>query len=296
MGSRRAHFIPLSASCCVTSMQIRRNFFRTAQRQKWQEGVYHNPYFDGGKRPWKRRLVILSLITGAGALIGFFLFTPLLRLKTYRIDGAEFIGADVIERAARASLAGRKMLVIPKDHLFFFSEEQLSQTLFDQFRLDRLDVERQGRELHLRVAEKISRVVWQAGEHLYVVDEYGIVLNELDTLAEDHAVTMIRSLREETPAPGERVLDAKTMSYLLDLLLLLREGPLNPVSLEVDSTETHFLRVNMEDGYAVFFDPTVPMNEQLDRLGGMLKSESANPSSYEYIDVRFGERVYIKNR
>ncbi len=239
---------------------------------------------------------MLSLTASVAAFIGFFLFTPLFRLNTYRVDGAEFIEADAIERAARASLSGRKLLVIPKDHLFFFSEEELSQTLFEQFRLDRLEVERRGRELHLRVAEKISRVVWQVGKRLYVVDEYGTVLNELETLAEDHALTVIRSLREELPVPGDRVLDAQTMFYLLDLLSLLREGPLTPVSFEVDSTETHFLRVNMEDGYAVFFDPTVPMNEQLDRLVDVLKSESADPSSYEYVDVRFGERVYIKNR
>lgn len=277
-------------------MASRRNFFKTSQRKKWQEGSYRNPYFEGGKPSWKRRLFIMALVLGCMILLGFLVFTPLLRIQTYGIEGIEFIPAGQIEEVAKTHLAGRRFGVFPKDHLLVFSEKELTQMLFETFQLDRLSVERRGRELLVRVTEKISRLVWETSGAAYVVDERGVVLGPLDASMENHQLTTIHSLRNETLSIGESVLDAQTMGSILNLLFLLRKEPLQVTTLEIDSSDARFLRVNMEEGYAVYFDPSAPVDEQLRRLIDVLKGESVDPARYESIDVRFGERVYIKDK
>lgn len=292
-------------------MSSRRNFFQKTQRRKWKEGSYRNPYFEGEKRPLKHVLIVIGSILVGLVLIGFFLYTPLLRIQSYVVEGVEFIDPTEIEDTTKTLLKKRKLLIVPKDHVLFLSEEAISQDLFTQFRLDQLEVVRKGRVLHIRVAERISRVIWEARGQQYVVDETGVILSAIESQPEEPPVpqegaeeittttpelTIIRSLQEEPVGVGQSVLEEQTMGHILELLLILRESPLDVTSLEIDSLETHFLRVNMLEGYGVFFDPTVPMQEQFERLITVLKGESVDPTAYEYIDVRFGERVYIKDR
>lgn len=293
-------------------MSSRRNFFRKTQRRKWKEGSYRNPYFEEGKRSLKQPLIASGSVLGCLVLIGFFLYTPLLRIQTYAVEGVEFIDPIQIEDTAKNLLKKRKFLVVPKNHILFLSEEAISQDLFTLFRLDQLEVTREGRVLRIRVAERISRVIWETRHQQYVVDETGVILSAIEPSPEPVVVeesegepeetittpklTIIRSLQEESVGVGDQVLEEVTMGHILELLLTLRESPLQVTSLEIDSLETHFLRVNIEEGYGVFFDPTIPMQEQFERLITVLKGESVDPTAYEYIDVRFGERVYIKDR
>jgi len=273
-----------------------RNFFQVAQKRKWQEGSYRNPYFEHKKEPWHKRFFIWIICAGVIILVASFLYAPPLRIHVYFVEGTEFISAEQIETAARAELSRSHFLIVPGNHIFFLSEETLTQALFEMFRLDQLEVHRAGRTLEIRVAEKLSRAIWKTNQGFYVIDEHGVVLNEINELPADSPLIVIRSLRNEPVVAGQSVMEPDVMERILDLLLTLRQSPLQPTSLEIDSLEVHFLRVNLEDGFAVFFDPTMDTKEQYERLVNVLRAESADPSSYEYVDVRFGERVYIKNK
>lgn len=49
-----------------------------------------------------------------------------------------------------------------------------------------------------------------------------------------------------------------------------------------------------EAGYAVLFDPALPIDSQADNLAVVLRERVPDPSRLQYVDVRFGDYVYYK--
>lgn len=275
----------------------KRNFFHTTQQKKWREGSYKNPYFE----TTSRQTYTTWLRWGGGIALGFgvlfsVLYAPWVRIQTYAVEGTEFLPTENLEATARHLLDSNRYGFIPKDHLLFLSEKELQQELFEQFRLDRLEVKRRGYTLQIQVTEKLSRAVWQTKTAAFVIDEQGVVVNRLDETDDTTQLTIIHSVRDEPVYPGETVLEPHIIDHIFSLLTLFQSGPLIIDSLEIDSQEARFLRIHLSEGFSVFFDPTIEMTDQYHRLVRVLQGETTDPSSYEYIDVRFGERVYIKDR
>jgi cell division septal protein FtsQ len=190
----------------------------------------------------------------------------------------------------------KKFLVIPRDHFLFLPKDELSQFLFERFQLNGLDLRREGHTVLITISEKICRAVWETDGKRYLMDETGTILSEIDSTEETGKLAIIKSVGNESVSAGQQVLTQGIVENILAFLFEIKKMPFELSSLEIDSTETSFLKLNMKDGYSVFFDPTSDMLPQLNRLVTVLKSESADTSTYEYIDVRFGERVYIKDR
>lgn len=295
-------------------MSSKRDFLKKRQHRQWQDGVYQNPYFSKPKYDWKKLSKGIGISVFALLLIIIFLYLPALRIDSYIVEGTEFINPDEIKKEAESYFSGKKFMIVPKNHVLFISEEKATHHLFDAFQLDRLQITKEGRAIKISVSEKICRVIWETNNERFLIDETGTVLSrvieevteaeELTEIPEELLIetptqptlTTIRSIRQEPVSVGQYVLEPEIITNILDLLLELREGPLSIASLEIDSEEANFLQVNMEDGYSVFFDPTINMSPQLESLITVLKGESADTSTYNYIDVRFGERVYINDK
>ncbi|MDA1038608.1 MAG: hypothetical protein O2877_02890, partial [bacterium] len=202
-------------------------------------------------------------------------------------------------------------VIIPNNHTFFVPEEQIVNALLDVFRLDHVEVKVSNGSLNITISEKISRFIWSTDNQLFVVDDTGAVLHEyvpeeLEILNEGprqeeqetktKKLVTVRDLEDHPVSVGDYVLGSSIVLNILSFLSEASHTPLKVRDLEIDSREARFLRIITEEGYAVFMDPTTSMTDQLNRVLTVTKGETVDPSLYEYIDVRFGERVYIKDR
>lgn len=106
----------------------------------------------------------------------------------------------------------------------------------------------------------------------------------------------IVDVREEAVSVGQRVLSEEESINLLELVSVLGERGVAISEILYDKDQPYFVQIVVPPGYKVIVDPATPLAEQLDRYTTVLRTDSRDPSVYEYIDVRFGNRVYVKDR
>ncbi len=253
----------------------------------------------------------VGILTLVVTLFGFLLYAPWFRVYEYSVSGIDVIPEQEVIDVAKTILEKNTLLIIPNNHSLFVPEEKIINALLDVFRLENVEVTVSDKRLSITISEKISRFVWSTDNQLFVVDDTGAVLHEYlpqepkitneevipeEQIVETDNFVTVRDLKDHPVAVGDYVLDS---SIILNVLTFLSEAsttPLRVSGLEIDSRDVRFLRIITEDGYTVFMDPTISMTDQLNRVLTVTKGETIDPSLYEYIDVRFGERVYIKDR
>ena len=236
---------------------------------------------------------------------------PWLQIKTIEIEGLVTIYPDAIEQSTWQFVSNPVLGVLPGKHIWFVRTEKLQEALKDDFQLKMIDVSRSGRTLSIQASERITRAVWVTNNRMFFLDSDGIAIRELSEL--EHAeveqqintqvapsqslqstVFTIWDLENHAIELETQIVTPILLSTIEEFDLMLRQTSITPISYIIDHKDEVWLTVRSTLGVDIYINGVGDSQEQFDNLQLIIDEYGETVHELEYIDLRFGNRVYVK--
>lgn len=290
-------------------------------RRDYSRKRYANPLFTPGPsghgrgRRWFVRLVVLAVAVG---WLWFLGFSGALRIIDIEVRGNDQVPAWEIRDAVEEVLAGRAWLVLPKRSVLFASEDEIAAALTERFVLESAEVtKRPPHGLEVAVKERVSSILLQMPDGSQaLLDLNGAVMR---TFRPEEAVDVVRRAgpsldegegrrkkeyhvlhddRDEAFRLRDQAVGADVVAAAIALPNLIKErfgdAPFLQ-ELRIDGAKSTTLRAVMSEGWTIYLDAAQPLEGQVTNAEIVLRTKvGADRPRLDYIDVRFGEKVFFK--
>lgn len=255
----------------------------------------------------KRRLVYVGL--GFGAL-GIFIailcglsWLPFLRIKAVTVDGEKTVMREHIERVAYSNIAGGYLHVFAKSNVFLYPRHAIERELVAQYpTLSTVKVKAATfTSLAITVTERSPAALWcgtsvaSSTGACYLVDKDGIVYAPAVIYSDN---VYQRYFGGATGALPWQYLPAETFRSLSILLATVAQKQ----SLVLDTiyiNEVGDVHATFTNGFTLLFASNAKAGDILQRFTLALSADvftSHGFADFEYLDLRFGNKLYYKLR
>ena len=289
-----------------------RNFLRAWHAKQYDGRPRKNPFFPD--RESIPRFKVLVFMIGGGALlvggISLFIFAPIMSVQAVTIQGLTTIAPSEVEQVVHEQRAKRRWFIAPQNNAYLLDKEAIAMTLEQRFQFESLSVERKGREVIISAKERILEVALQSGGKTFFLGIDGTLVREaspeesraLDvrlgkiTLGEGESLPHLQPTMPiliDLSASEHPVLSSDRVHDVLDLNERLLARNITPSTYTFTNFNEPWTRVQSTQSYAILIDITQNLTTQLELLDVILH-QTTDPIPYEYIDVRFGDHVYVK--
>lgn len=255
----------------------------------------------------RRRLLARRLLFGAAAavLLGVALWYGLSRpaflIADVEVAGAPAATASEISSIAKQELAGAYGFLIPKRSALFYPADAIERgilTHFPQFSAVRVSLKSAG-ALLLTLAPRQEAALLCSGGRCFEMDETGFVFAPATAGSEKDALAFSAPAGTSTPL-GRFAFDQGLLSPLFSLVEGLRRLGIAAREVRVESREE--ITVALKGGGRLIVRQESSYASLLARLEALLADPNALPggtaglSAVSYIDLRYGNKVYVKPR
>lgn len=253
------------------------------------------------RRPFPRRLLfvplVLLLLASLGVGLWYALRLPALRVGSVVVYGAHRIGADDIEPAVRAAVSGTRWVVFPADSLFVVSAEAVERRLRDAFpEIQEVDVDKRlPNRLIVRVAERrLWGVYCAAGggpRACAYLDGRGTAY---EVLARYEGWLLPVIYGSDPAALGTSAVPPETLAFYGQAEDALHGLGTRLLSLSVSSSTPGDARLATAEGWTLIVTSSRPAGEWLGALEALLADIGPRRANLDYVDLRFGAKVFYK--
>lgn len=279
------------------------------------------------RRRKKRRILKLWIaifcICALVALVAWIISLPSMAIKKVVVVGNANVTSEEIQRISDDILNSKYLGVFSKRNAFLYPRRTIEATLIETYpRISAVGIETESFEiLNIKVKERVAVSVWCAAVQCYLVDENGYIFAEYhqsrsDGLAIPGVEAKVTPVDYEKlpklyggdqfvgPEPiGKSIFNKKLYLNLRNTITELQKSGLEIASVHVYSRDEIVFEVNA--GGKLIFSDRKPFEDSLDDLRASLKSsvfvgttssssKIVLPPRFEYIDVRFGNKVFYK--
>jgi hypothetical protein len=279
----------------------RRNHFKRSQQRQYKSREFKNPHIRHVKSFNSRNLAIsVALLIAIVSLLSLILGHPVFAIHAVHVEGIESIDRSELEGTITQYTQRKKFLFFNMSNRFLFSSEDLSEQLMDAFALASIDIGLREGDLYLTLQERTSNLFWKTQERLYVVDLDGIVVREVRTEDEILHRSNVADLpifidkNDASVEIGSLVLKPEEVENAFRFLGKLEDAGIMDTYIDVDRIAGKWVRVATDVGFSIFIDLTGDTQKQFDNLVVVLSDQVKDASALEYIDLRFGDKVYFK--
>ena len=292
-------------------------------KRDYSRKSYSNPMFRAriqSAAALRRRLWTLAVAAAAAGWIWFIVFSGMFRIETIEVRGNDQIAGWEFRDAVKDVLAEKKWLVLPGDNLLLLSEEDLKRRLNDRFVLESLEIaKRPPRTLDVELRERVSSILMQMPDgsqatlgldgqviRTYApseaVDLYVPIGPSQDagTSQERPKLYVLYNDRIETASQRERAVGPEVIQAVIELPKLIAKPfgmSAAGVEIHVDGKAGGTIRAVTPEGWSIYIDAGKPLKEQIDNADLVVSDKvGADRPRLDYVDVRFGEKVFFKLR
>ncbi len=240
----------------------------------------------------------------AMVVIGLILasFWYLSRLPALTIGRVEVVGSGTIEPSeiqsiVEESLAGSYLLIVPHRHVYFYPEEQIVERIMRIPRVRSVALAREGTVLTVSFEEYEPSALWcGAREELdgcYFLSNDGYAFTAAPPL---RGSTLVRHYNEDRAPEETQFLDGATIlttERFRQLVLTELGFPID----EIMHAKNGDITYHIQGGGDLITARDVGAEETFENLKTILGSEEfthLRPGNFEYIDLRFGLKVYVR--
>ena len=243
-------------------------------------------------------LFVFFLLVLSG-LVGLT-YWPALQIKDVAISGAQTLSPSTLQAFVRERLAGEYWYVFSKSNIFLYPKKQIAADLTKAYPvLASADVHANDfQSIAVNVVEREPRALWclQDGR-CYFMDENGVVYGDAPTFSEPvylsyYGSTTGNALPKQFLTPAE----FQALSALVDAIAQKLSGE-KVAGVAVDAQRD--VRINFTDGFILIFALGDQGGDVFERLTLALTAEpmaTHKLGDFEYLDLRFGDKLYYKLR
>jgi cell division protein FtsQ len=230
--------------------------------------------------------LLLGLLAGAGSwAAGAAVDLPWLRVQHIRVEGNQRVHAGEIA-ALLEGMTGESLLAADLDR--WRSKLFASAWVADATLRRRLPG-----TIVVEVRERVPMGIARAGTDLFLIDAAGTVIDEYGPRYADCDLPIIDGIII-TPVTAPPAIDRQRGQLVARLMSELRTRPelAGRVS-QIDAANAHDVHVILEGDPAVVHLGATQFAERLDSYVRLQATLREQVPDIDYVDVRFGERVYV---
>ena len=259
------------------------------------------------KRRRLLRVVVVFVVCVLLILLGLIglTYVPALQIKTVSVSGAQTLSSSTIAAFAGERLRGSYWWVLPKSSIFLYPKRTIAESLMGKYPiLASADVHAVDfQSIAVLVVERTPRALWCTSTNsvpstsCLLMDENGVVYADAPIFSEPVYLAYTGVLTKSTlPKQFLTPQEFQSLSALVDAIAQ-KISDERVESVQVDNVRD--VRVRFVSGFTLLFSLDDHGGDVFERLILALTAEPLTKhklSKFEYLDLRFGDKLYYKLR
>jgi len=247
---------------------------------------------------WFKRIIIILFFILFGSIVYFLLFSPIFNVKkiTFIEDGKEIIYPELLTKLDEI-LKNQNIFIFSGSNLIILNSKKLKQELLKYFsQLENLEIKKEFPNKLIINFSKRKLAMLICNLDCFTVDKNGIAFNRA---LKTEGFLFLKVKTDLDINIGQKIIDPNFLDFLMQIKeevdqkipnLTIEEFNLTKSNLKVFDT---IAKTN--ENWYIYFDLLGNSNEEIDNLKKVLDIEiKENRKKLEYIDLRFGNKIFYK--
>jgi len=255
--------------------------------------VRSNYYSQPQKSPKKKIIIIIWLILAIFIIQSIFQI-DYLRLKKFELVNNEDMTQSELEEFIEPKLTVSRYFIFKNSNFFLFDPRPIEKELTEKFNLDSASIKKVWpNKLQITVKEKISNFIWSKDDTLYLLDASGALNRQIG--ARDEKYLVIKDFRNTRPT-GDQIFNSEEIDIINQIYLEWIDHVADKEKLDtiIISDNWSLIELHTKTGFYVKIDANESIKKQMNNLKQILIAGNITGIDIDYIDVRFGDKVYFK--
>lgn len=287
-----------------------------ALRQDYQKKKFKNPYYSPKKKKsgsQKVRRIIIFLVLAAVFLLAIISRLDYFKIQNISISGNNFISESEIREMASLQSEKSRFIIFPQSNILFFSKSQLRRIISEKYYLNSLQIDKIfWHEIKIMLSEKPIKLIYSTNQKKYFIDDNGNIINEYgpgksDRKEQDGDLEIVRPVSQATNLPiiydknndvaeiGSQILSKDYVAFLLNIDQAIKdEADFKIKEYQLPELKGTDLIAITNQGWEIRFNSNDSYLSQVKLLFLVLKDKVKDRSGLEYIDLRFGDKIYYQ--
>lgn len=245
--------------------------------------------------------------------LGVYVFgtTKYFKINTITVKGVEFIDDQEIKSLISDQLDDRRWLLFNQSNIFFFSKKQAEEKIRQAYLLNNFKIRKKYfNQIEVDLEKNNSGVIWVNATNQYYLDLEGRATRLIDqgqllTINAEVGDSIIRSGANASQYPlikdlsnrevvvGESVLSSETIAFILELTNQLKtDADFEIAYYEINRPAANDITLVTQEGWLIKFSLENSVLSQINSLKVILKQRAGDRSKLDYIDLRFGDKIF----
>ncbi|MFA5886945.1 MAG: hypothetical protein WC863_04225 [Patescibacteria group bacterium] len=271
-------------------------------KKDYQRKNLSNPFFKQrqGARSWTSfwPVILGGLVILFSILIWFFGAAPLWAIQRLTVEGLSLVPSQELENIVWKQTLQPRYLFFKEANIFLFNQADLTSKIMANYNFAGVKVERKlPHTLRLIISERPYAFIFQEGSAFFYASPDAYIIKEQAVSEETKKKYFIlenRSARSLIDERNKLALSAEYLSFIFKLDSLIKLKPDLPIEKFIIDQEFNTVKLKIVKGPTVYFNVKGSAENQVNYLA-LVKKEKIkdNFSKTNYIDLRYGDRIYI---
>lgn len=191
------------------------------------------------------------------------------------------------------------LLILPHDNYLFLTRNYLENELKNKYVIEELLIEKKfPNTLNINLKEKITNLLYQTNESIYLIDNQGKILSIVGERIIINEKQLIKIIDESNTQINinQNILTPSLINLIINLKEKFNDYLKNLSILEfrIISPDARFVKIITSSDIEIHLNDRLSVEEQLEKLKKSLESEMIDLSKIQYINLRVKGQVIYK--
>jgi cell division septal protein FtsQ len=287
-------------------MSVSKRSFKSYKIKKdYQTKNLKNPFFRRDNKNKKKRTLNISwYILGIFLIIIFILYglfaSSLFVIKNIKITGLGRLPESAITQRLWDQTNKKSVWPLNQKNIFLFNKTEAEADLMVNFNFSKIQISKNlFNSLSINIEERPYAFIWQEKGQGYYSDSHGFIIKDSQVSADDlKKFPVIENQTAETLIENDYLkIDPEYLSFIFAIKNESEKNLETAVNRYLIGQETNTIKVVFQNGLLAYFNVKDDVAKQVEKFL-VVKREKIkdNIGSVNYIDLRYGDKVYIGNK